>query len=90
METGQVQTTFRITLPNADARFLKRLSENMGWQVVRMPAATDQPVRKEEMTETEFRTKLARSKQQFEMRHIVAMQPGETADKFIQRLLCTQ
>ncbi len=90
METSQVQTTFRITLPNADARFLKRLSENMGWQMVRMPAANAQSVHKNEMTEEEFRTKLARSKQQFETGHIVAMQPGETADKFIQRLLCTQ
>lgn len=90
METSQVQTTFRITLPNADARFLKRLSANMGWQVVRMPVAYDQSVRKNEMTEDEFRTKLAHSKQQFEMGHIVTMQPDETADNFIQRLLCTQ
>lgn len=36
METTGIQSTFRITPHNADARFLKRLSENMGWQLMRV------------------------------------------------------
>lgn len=54
METTGIQSTFRVTLPNADARFLKRLSENMGWQVMRVPAAKTPPVRKERKTELDL------------------------------------
>lgn len=54
METTGIQSTFRVTLPNADARFLKRLSENMGWQAVRVPAAQTPPARKERKTELDL------------------------------------
>ena len=90
METKGIQSTFRVTLPSADARFLKRLSENMGWQVMRVPAAKEPSARKEKMTEAEFRTKLARSRQQAAHGEVTAMQANETGDAFIQRLLCTR
>ena len=88
METTPTQTTFRITLPNTDTRFLKRLSENMGWQVVRIPAETS--TRKVSMTKAEFQAKLAHSKQQYATGEMVTMQPNETTETFMQRMLCTQ
>ena len=90
METTGIQSTFRVTLPSADVRFLKRLSENMGWQVMRVPAAKTAPARKERMTEEEFRAKLVRSKQQAAQGEVIAMQANETGDAFIQLLLCTR
>ena len=89
MEATPTQTTFRITLPNADTRFLKRLSENMGWQVARMPATHTPSMRKVAMTETEFREKIAQARQQYAAGEVVAMLPNETAEDFMQRL-CTR
>lgn len=89
MEATPTQTTFRITLPNADTRFLKRLSENMGWQVVRVPATHMPSTRKVTMTEAEFRDKIAQARQQYAAGEVVAMQPDETAEDFMQRL-CTR
>lgn len=89
MEETPTQTTFRITLPNADTRFLKRLSESMGWQVVRVPATHTLSTRKVTMTEAELCKKIAQAKQQYAAGEVVAMQPNETAEDFMQRL-CTR
>ncbi len=88
META-AQMTFRITLPKADTHFLKRLSENMGWQVVRMPASKESAPRKVAMTEEEFRAKIVRARQQYAVGEVVTMQPNETSEDFIERI-CTR
>ncbi len=77
--------TLLITLPAADAPFLRRQSRNMGWQVTTVrPKRNAQP--KVEMTEDEFRAKLAHSKAQAEAGNVVTMRQDETAEQFLDRI----
>ncbi len=77
--------TIRMTLPRADWAFLKRLSANMGWQAECVPTP---PTPKVKMTEAEFRAKLARSSAQADEGKVIAINPNESVDQFVDRLLC--
>lgn len=77
--------TLQVTLPLADARFLKRISTNMGWHVLPVSVAP-----KVKMTENEFRQKLASSRASAAKGNVVAMQEGESGADFINRILCTR
>lgn len=87
METAM--RTLQITLPVADASFLRRQSRNMGWQVVTLrPKPVSES--KVKMTEAEFRAKLAHSSAQYAEGKTIAMHAEETPEQFIDRLLCMQ
>ncbi len=87
METAT--RTLQITLPLADAAFLRRQSRNMGWHVVTVRTkAPSEP--KVKMTEEEFRAKLAHSSAQGAAGQTIAMHENETPQQFIDRLLCMQ
>ena len=79
--------TLQITLPAADATFLRRQSRNMGWHVttIRSPRLKQSKVT---MTEDEFRAKLAQSSAQAAEGKVIAMRADETAEQFIDRMLC--
>lgn len=79
--------TVQVTLPIADAAFLRRQSRNMGWQIitVRSPR-TQQP--KVAMTKEEFRAKLEHSSAQATQGKTIRMHENETSEQFINRLLC--
>ena len=84
-----VLRTLQVTLPLADAAFLRRQSRNMGWHVVTV--RTKQKAEpKVKMTEEEFRAKLAHSSAQGVAGKTIAMQENETSEQFIDRLLCMQ
>ena len=89
MET--TMTTVQITLPISDARFLKRLSGNMGWVLARPTAkqklvATNNP--KIKMTKEEFCTKVRQSSAQKAEGKTIVMQSHESSEQFLNRLLC--
>ena len=77
--------TLQITLPSADAAFLRRHSRNMGWQIttIRTPRVQKPKV---EMTEEEFRAKLAHSSAQAAAGHYVEKLPNETMAQFLERV----
>lgn len=77
--------TLQITLPSADAAFLRRHSRNMGWEIVtiRSPRKKEPNV---EMTEEEFRAKLAHSSQQAADGHYVEKLPNEIMAQFLDRV----
>ena len=79
--------TLQVTLPIADAAFLRRQSRNMGWHVttVRTKAVVEPKVK---MTEAEFRAKLEQSSKQAEEGKTFRMRNDETAEQFVNRLLC--
>ena len=89
MET--TMTTVQITLPVSDARFLKRLSGNMGWMVAR-PSAKQKAVvsssPKINMTQEEFCEKIQYSSAQKAEGKTIAMRTNETSEQFLDRLLC--
>ncbi len=77
--------TIQVTLPLVDARYLQRLSANMGWNIKTVPShqvATP----KVKMTEEEFRAKVNASSAKAKAGHYVAMLPNETGEQFIKRL----
>ena len=79
--------TMQISLPQSDANFLRKLSANMGWTLT--PVPMKKGVRtKVEMTEEEFRAKIEKSSAQVASGDVIAMQPEETGEQFINRLLC--
>jgi len=79
--------TLQVTLPLADAAFLRRQSRNMGWHVTTIrPARVIAP--KVKMTEEEFRAKLAYSSSQAAEGKVIAMHSDESAEQFINRMLC--
>lgn len=82
-----VMRTVQITLPVADAAFLRRQSRNMGWHIttVRSKVAVKPKIR---MSEAEFRAKLQRSSKQAEEGKTIRMRDDETAEQFVNRLLC--
>lgn len=89
MET--TMTTVQITLPISDARFLKRLSGNMGWMLVRpttrqKTAVSNEP--KISMSKEEFCEKVRQSSAQKAEGKTIAMQANETTEQFLNRLLC--
>jgi hypothetical protein len=77
--------TLQITLPSADAAFLRRHSRNMGWKIttIRTPRVQEPKV---EMTEEEFRAKLAHSSAQAASGHYVEKLPNETMAQFLERV----
>ena len=77
--------TLQITLPAKDASFLRRHSRQMGWTIstIRSPR-TKQP--KVEMTEDEFRAKLAHSSAQAAVGAYVEKLPNETMEQFLDRV----
>ena len=81
----EVMSTLQITLPRADAAFLRRQSRGMGWLVktVRSPRA---PMPKVEMTEEEFRAKLAYSSAEGAAGHYVEKRQDETMEQFLDRV----
>ena len=83
----ETMSTLQITLPRADAAFLRRQSRGMGWEVktVRSPRA---PMPKVEMTEEEFRAKLALSSAEGAAGKTIRMHDKESAEQFVNRLLC--
>ncbi len=87
METAM--RTLQVTLPLADASFLRHQSRRMGWRVTTVRQKPE-PEPKVKMTEEEFRAKLAHSSAQFAEGKTVAMRPDETPEQFIDRLLCMQ
>lgn len=79
--------TVQVTLPVADAAFLRRQSRNMGWQIVTVrPPRTQQP--KVAMTQEEFRAKLEHSSAQAAQGQTIRMHENESSEQFINRLLC--
>ena len=79
--------TLQVTLPAADAAFLRRQSRNMGWEVTTVrPKRTTLP--KTKMTEKKFRSKLEHSSAQAAKGQTIRMQENETSEQFINRLLC--
>ena len=89
MET--TMTTVQITLPISDARFLKRLSGNMGWMVVRPTTKRKTVVsnnQKINMTQKEFCEKIQNSSAQKAEGKTIAMHINETSEQFLDRLLC--
>ena len=82
METAM--RTLQVTLPVADASFLRRQSRNMGWHVVTLRQKA--PIPKVKMTEAEFRAKLAHSSAQYAEGKTIAMHAEETPEQFIDRL----
>ena len=79
--------TLQVTLPIADAAFLRRQSRNMGWSVttIRSKAHLEPKVK---MTEAEFREKLERSSHQAAEGKTIRMREDETAEQFVNRLIC--
>jgi hypothetical protein len=85
METAM--RTLQITLPVADAAFLRRQSRNMGWQITTVrPKRVVEP--KVKMTEEEFRAKVARSSAQAEAGLYIEKRADETVEQFVNRMLC--
>ena len=79
--------TLQITLPIADAAFLRRQSRNMGWQIVTVRSPqVQQP--KIAMTQEEFRAKLEHSSAQAAEGKTIRMNANESSKQFINRLLC--
>lgn len=78
--------TLQVTLPSSDASFLRRQSRMMGWDVVTVRPKTEKP--KVKMTEDEFRAKLAASSAQVAQGKYISMRDDESAEQFIQRMLC--
>ncbi|MCQ2342173.1 MAG: hypothetical protein MJZ75_01580 [Paludibacteraceae bacterium] len=79
------ERTIQVTLPLIDARYLRRLSANMGWKIATIPtrkAATP----KVKMTEEEFRAKVNASSEKAKAGHYITMLPDETGEQFIKRL----
>lgn len=87
-----METTYRtvqVTLPATDMAFLRHQSRGMGWQVVAVPAKKARTaVSKAKMTEEEFRAKLAKSSAQAKAGKVTRMRDDETAEQFINRMLC--
>ena len=81
--------TLQVTLPLADAAFLRRQSRNMGWHIITI-RQKHTPEPKVKMTEDEFRAKLEHSSAQYAAGKTIAMQPEETPEQFIDRLICMQ
>ena len=79
--------TLQVTLPIADAAFLRRQSRNMGWHVttIRSKAPLEPKVK---MTEAEFRAKLECSSHQAAEGKTIRMRDDETAEQFVNRLIC--
>lgn len=77
--------TLQITLPLADAAFLKRQSRNMGWQIItiRSPRVRQPKVK---MTEEEFRAKLEHSSAQGAAGLYVEKRQDETMEQFLDRV----
>ena len=77
--------TIQVTLPIADAAFLRRQSRNMGWQIttIRSPRVQHPKV---EMTEAEFRAKLEHSSAQAAAGLYVEKRPNETMAQFLNRV----
>ena len=77
--------TVQVTLPVADAAFLRRQSRNMGWQIttIRTPRIQQPKVK---MTEEEFRAKLEQSSAQAAAGFYVEKQPNETMAQFLDRV----
>ena len=77
--------TVQVTLPVADAAFLRRQSRNMGWQIttIRTPRIQQPKVK---MTEEEFRAKLQQSSAQAAAGFYVEKQPNETMAQFLDRV----
>ena len=77
--------TVQVTLPVADAAFLRRQSRNMGWQIVTVrPPRTQQP--KVAMTQEEFRAKLEHSSAQAAQGFYVEKRSDETMAQFLDRV----
>lgn len=77
--------TVQVTLPLVDARYLQRLSANMGWNIETIPARrVTKP--KAKMTEEEFRAKINASSAKAKAGHYVTMLPDETGEQFIKRI----
>ena len=77
--------TLQVTLPLVDAAFLRRQSRKMGWVVTTVrPKQVSRP--KIEMTEEEFRAKLAHSSAQAAEGFYVEKRPDETMTQFLDRV----
>ena len=85
METAM--RTLQVTLPLSNATFLRRQSRYMGWHITTVrPKSVVEP--KVKMTEAEFREKLERSSKQALEGKTIRMRDDETAEQFVNRLLC--
>ena len=79
--------TVQVTLPAVDAAFLRRQSRNMGWKITTVrPKRVAEP--KVEMTEEEFRAKIAHSSAQGAAGLYVEKRADETMEQFVNRMLC--
>ena len=77
--------TLQVTLPVADAAFLRRQSRNMGWQIITVRSPRSQQP-KVAMTEEEFRAKLEHSSAQAAAGFYVEKRPEETMEQFLDRV----
>ena len=77
--------TLQVTLPIADAPFLRHQSRKMGWEVttVRTRRVTQPKV---QMTEKEFRAKLEHSSSQAAAGFYVEKRRNETMEQFLDRV----
>ncbi|MBQ4508479.1 MAG: hypothetical protein II970_06260 [Paludibacteraceae bacterium] len=81
----ETMSTLQITLPRADAAFLRRQSRGMGWEV-KTVRSRRVPMPKVEMTEEEFRAKLALSSAEGAAGHYVEKRKTETMEQFLDRV----
>ena len=79
--------TLQVTLPVADASFLRRLSRNMGWQVITIRSPRQQQP-KVKMTKDEFFAKLEHSSAQAAEGKTIRIHVDESSEQFVNRLLC--
>ena len=79
--------TLQVTLPIADASFLRHQSRRMGWKVTAIrPCRATMP--KVQMTMEEFRAKLEHSSAQAAEGKTIRMLAEESSETFVNRLLC--
>jgi len=82
----QTPVSVNISMPRADVAFIRQLGKRMGWSVSKAstPSAPD---RKIKMTESEFYAKLDHSIATSSEDTMSVMQPSETGQQFINRML---
>lgn len=75
-----------INMPRADIAFIRKLAKRMGWEVSKA-STPSAPQRKTKMTEEEFYAKLDHSIATSSEDTMSVMQPSETGQQFLNRML---
>lgn len=83
--TMTTSVSVNISMPRADVAFIRQLGKRMGWEV--KASAPSAPRRKIKMTESEFYAKLDHSIATSSEDTMSVMQPSETGQQFLNRML---